>query len=218
MARSGRRPGASGTREAILDAARDSFAEQGFDATTIRGVARGAGVDAALVHHYFGTKDDLFVAAMELPVNPKEVLSRVLSGPREDLGERIVRAFLAVWDEGPARRPLIALVRSAASNERAAATVRQFLQRVVLRRVVAALGTPDAALRASLVGAQMIGLAMARYVLRIEPLASGDHETVVAALAPNVQRLLTGDLSGTPPAGALSPVPQVAAPPPPRQA
>ena len=196
MARTGRRPGDSGTRAAILEAARDSFAERGFDRTTIRGVAAEAGVDPALVHHYFGAKDDLFAAAMELPFNPAEVLPKVLSGGVDGLGERIVRLFFSVWEPEEGRRPLQALIRAATSNERAAETIRQFFQHAVITRVAQSLGSPDAELRASLVGAQIAGLAMARYILRLEPIASTDPETVVAAVAPTLQRYLTGDISG----------------------
>ena len=196
MARTGRRPGDSGTRAAILEAARDSFAERGFDRTTIRGVAAEAGVDPALVHHYFGAKDDLFAAAMELPFNPAEVLPEVLSGGVDGLGERMVRLFFSVWDSEAGRRPLQALLRAATSDERAAETIRQFFQHAVIARVAQSLGSPDAELRASLVGSQIAGLAMARYILRLEPIASTDPETVVAAVAPTLQRYLTGDISG----------------------
>ena len=196
MGRTGRRPGDSGTRAAILEAARDSFAERGFDRTTIRGVAAEAGVDPALVHHYFGAKDDLFAAAMELPFNPAEVLPEVLSGGVDGLGERMVRLFFSVWDSEAGRRPLQALLRAATSDERAAETIRQFFQHAVIARVAQSLGSPDAELRASLVGSQIAGLAMARYILRLEPIASTDPETVVAAVAPTLQRYLTGDISG----------------------
>ena len=196
MARTGRRPGDSGTRAAILEAARNSFAERGFDRTTIRGVAAEAGVDPALVHHYFGAKDDLFAAAMELPFNPAEVLPEVLSGGVDGLGERMVRLFFSVWDSEAGRRPLQALLRAATSDERAAETIRQFFQHAVIARVAQSLGSPDAELRASLVGSQIAGLAMARYILRLEPIASTDPETVVAAVAPTLQRYLTGDISG----------------------
>jgi len=108
VSRTGRRPGDSGTRAAILEAARASFAERGYDASTIRGIAGEAGVDPALVHHYFGTKEGLFAASMALPMTPGDVLPGVLAGPLDDLGERLVRLFLAVWDEPAARRPLIA--------------------------------------------------------------------------------------------------------------
>ena len=119
--RSGRRPGDSGTREAILAAAKESFAASGYDATTIRGVGRAAGVDPALVHHFFGTKQDLFAAAMDLPVDPAQMVPALLADGVDGLGERLVRMFLLVWDSTPGQGPMLALLRSAAANDQAAA-------------------------------------------------------------------------------------------------
>src|SRR5919106_6266996 len=127
MARTGRRPGASGTREAILAAARRAFAERGYQHATIRQVAELAGVDPALVHHYFGTKQGLFVAAVQLPVNPVEQLSAVLADDPELVGQRMIGVFLSVWDLAANNSPLLALVRSAVSDEQAAAMLREFI-------------------------------------------------------------------------------------------
>ena len=190
--RTGRRPGDSGTREAILAAARSSFGGAGYRATTIRGVARAAGVDPALVHHYFGTKDELFVAAMELPADPVQILPRLLADGVEGLGERLVRNFLAVWDATPGQGPLLALLRSALGHEEAAAMLRDFLTSAILGPLARAAGGPGAEMRASLAASQMVGLALARYVLRLEPLASADADTVAAAVGPTLQRYLTG--------------------------
>jgi AcrR family transcriptional regulator len=194
--RTGRRPGAPGTRESILRAARAAFGAEGYDGATIRRIASGAGVDPALVHHYFGTKERLFVEALRLPVRPSEVLPTVLDGPRKTLGERLVRTFFAVWDPAASDRPspLVALVRSAATNERAARMLRQFVGRELLGRVVRALDVEDAAIRGALVGSQLVGVAMFRYVLRLPPLANASVEDLVRALAPTIQRYLTGDL------------------------
>jgi len=194
VSRTGRRPGDSGTRAAILEAARASFAERGYDASTIRGIAGEAGVDPALVHHYFGTKEGLFAASMALPMTPGDVLPGVLAGPLDDLGERLVRLFLAVWDEPAARRPLIAVIRSATSHALAATMMREFVEHALVGRIAARLDSHDAHLRASLVSSQMVGIALTRYVLRLEPLASSDHDEVVAAVAPTLQRYLTGSL------------------------
>jgi AcrR family transcriptional regulator len=198
--RTGRRPGATSSRETILEAARASFAEQGYDATSVRGVARSAGVDPALVHHFFGSKEALFAAAMPLPVDFSAVLPAVLAGPRGRLGERLVRFFLGLWEDDAARMPLLALVRSAVTHEQAAETIRGFLTEAVLRPVAAAVRAPDPGLRATLVGSQLVGLAMVRYVVRVEPIASADVETVVRWVAPTVQRYLTaaGQGAGTP--------------------
>jgi AcrR family transcriptional regulator len=180
----------------VLDAAREAFAEKGFDGATIRGIATAAGVDPALVHHYFGTKDALFLAAVEAPADPADLLPEVLAGDQDGLGERILRMFLQVWD-GPIQSAGLALVRSAVANEWTARLLREFLVTRVIRRVV---GTLDVApeereVRGSLVASQLVGLVMARYVLRIEPLASASRESLVAALAPTLQRYLTGEVS-----------------------
>jgi AcrR family transcriptional regulator len=195
MARTGRRPGASGTREAILDAARRAFAELGYQRATIRGVADLAGVDPALVHHYFGTKQALFVAAVQLPVNPVEHLMAVLAEDPSQAGRRMVETFLAVWDHAASQSPLLALVRSAVGDEHAAAMLREFITEEVLGQIARRLGSPDARLRATLAGSQIIGLAMARYIVKVEPLASAPPEQVAAAVGPTLQRYLTGDLA-----------------------
>ncbi len=195
--RTGRRPGNPATRDAILDAARAAFAQRGFDGTTIRAIATEAGVDPALVHHYFGSKDQLFLAAMQAPIDPRELLPKVLAGDREGLGERLVRMFVAVWDS-PAGAAGVALLRSAVSNEWTARLLREFLTTQVLRRVLDHLDVDPAEvpLRGSLVASQLIGLALMRHVVRLEPVASAAPETLVAMVGPTVQRYLTGELPG----------------------
>ncbi|MEV2241367.1 TetR family transcriptional regulator [Micromonospora sp. NPDC049891] len=195
--RSGRRPGNPGTRETILDAARATFAERGFDASTIRAIAASAGVDPALVHHYFGNKEQLFLAAMRFPVDPRELLPKVLAGDRAALGERLVRMFVTVWDS-PAGVAGVALLRSAVSSEWTARLLREFLTTQVLRRVLDQLDVDPAEvpLRGSLVASQLVGLALMRYVIRLEPVASVAPETLIAMVGPTVQRYLTGDLPG----------------------
>jgi AcrR family transcriptional regulator len=195
MARTGRRPGVSGTREAILGAARRAFAEHGYQHATIRGVADLAGVDPALVHHYFGTKQELFVAAVQLPVNPVEQLMAVLNEDSEQAGRRMVETFLSVWDHAATQNPLLALIRSAVGDEHAAAMLREFITEEVLGQIAHRRGSADARLRATLVGSQIIGLAMARYIVKVEPLASAPPTQVVAAVGPTLQRYLTGDLA-----------------------
>jgi AcrR family transcriptional regulator len=150
-------------------------------------------VDPALVHHYFGNKDKLFLAAIEAPANPADLLPEVLAGGRDNLGENIVRLLLRVWD-GPMRPAALALVRSAVGNEWTAKLLREFLVSQILRRVVGTLGLPTAEreARGSMAASQLIGLVMARYVLKVEPLASASPESVVAAIGPTVQRYLTG--------------------------
>ena len=193
--RSGRRPGNQDTRQSILDAAQAVFAERGFDNASIRAIATAAKVDPALVHHYFGTKDKLFLASMNSPIDPAEVVPRAMAGPREQAGERLVRMFLGVWD-APSGTAAVALLRSAMSNEWTARLMREFVITQVLRRAIAELGMEgeDAKLRTALVATQMAGIAVVRYILKVEPVASADSETLVRAIAPNVQRYLTGDL------------------------
>jgi AcrR family transcriptional regulator len=191
MARTGRRPGRSGTREAILAAARESFTASGYDKASIRDIARRAGVDPALVHHYFGAKHELFSAAMEMPLDVASVLETVVQGDRERIGERIVALLLSVWDSRGDRSPLIALIRSAVTSEEAARMLREFMVSVLFVRVAEAL---DAPLRASLAASQIMGLMVARYIVRVEPIASAPAPVVIAAVGPNLQRYLTGDL------------------------
>ena len=195
-ARTGRRPGPNRTRAAILAAARASFAAIGYDATTIRAVARDAGVDAALVHRFFGSKEQLFAAAMELAVSPSELVERLLADGVDGVGARLVEALLTLLDAPVARAPFLALIRSAVSNEQAATMLREFLTREVLGRLAAAAAPDVPELRASLAGSQVVGLAMARYVVRVPPLADADPAVVAAAVGPTIQRYLTGSLRG----------------------
>jgi AcrR family transcriptional regulator len=196
--RTGRPPGSPPNREGILAAAREQFAERGYDGATIRGIAAGAGVDPALVHHYFGSKADLFAAALSLPVSPADVLDRVLDGPLDGLGERLLRGILDLWsaDVDGMGGTIVGLLRSAATHEDAARMVREFVSREALGRIAEALDLPQPHLRAALAGSQIIGLALARYVVRIEPIASAGAETLVACYAPTLQRYLTGPLPG----------------------
>jgi len=190
----GRRPGESGTHEAILLAARLEFGESGYEGATIRAIAARAEVDPALVHHYFGSKEQLFEVAIELPVSPAELLPALLAGDRERLGQEIVERFLTVWEEPHNRPVFMAMLRSVISNEQAADLVRRLLVKEIFGPLAIALGVPDAELRATLAGSQFIGLALMRYVGRVEPLASADVGTVATAVGPTIQRYLTGDI------------------------
>jgi AcrR family transcriptional regulator len=193
--RTGRRPGDSGAREAILREARQRFGSAGFSGTTIRGVARAAGVDPALVHHYFGTKDELFAASLELPFDPSVVVPALLAEGMDRLGERVVRVLLGAWDATPGQGPLLALLRSAVSDERAAQSLRDFLTRVVLGPLARAAGPDRAELRASLAASQVVGLAMARYVVRLEPLASATPDELAPMVGPMLDRYLQAQTS-----------------------
>jgi AcrR family transcriptional regulator len=194
VGRTGRRPGESGTQQAILDAARTAFTETGYDGATVRGIAREAGVDPALVHHYFGTKEHLFVSAMQFPIDPAVIIPALLAPGFDGLGERIVRMFLTVWDSPESSHPFIGLLRSAMTHEKSAAMMREFVTSAIFGRVTVALDVERPQLRANLVASQLIGIAFARYILRVEPLASTPTDELVPIVAPTLQRYLTGDL------------------------
>lgn len=190
--RVGRRPGRSGTREEILAAARSRFAELGYEGATIRRIAADAGVDPALVHHYFGTKEQLFAAAVRLPFTPSEVLAEALRVEPEHMGEAIVRAALTAWEGPEAREAAMGLIRAAASNERAAAMLRGFVEAAIIGPISRAIPAPDAPLRAALIASHVVGLALARYLVRVEPLASASPDELVRRIGPTLQRYLTG--------------------------
>jgi AcrR family transcriptional regulator len=199
--RAGRRTGESGTREAILDAARRQFAGRGYDGATIRAIAAGAGVDPALVHHFYGTKEALFAAAMRLPVVPSEVITAALKdGIRPSgvsVGEHMVRTALTMWESTGLRDSFQGLLRSAVTSDQAAAMLREFLADAILGPVASVAHGADpegAAFRASMVATQMLGLALARYVLKVGPVACATIDELVAAIGPTVDRYMTGDL------------------------
>jgi AcrR family transcriptional regulator len=151
--RRGRRPGGADTRTALLDAARVEFAERGYEGATVRRIAERAGVDAAMVNHWFGGKEALFAASIDLPISPAEIHAQV---------------------------------------------VRECITKTLIGPVVTTVAPDAPTLRGTLVASQLIGLGLARYVLQLEPLASADHAAVVAAVAPNLQRFLTGPLDALP--------------------
>lgn len=189
----GRRPGTPDTRAAILAAARTSFADKGYAGTTIRGIASAAGVDAALVHHYFGTKDDLFLAALALPVDPREAIAPALVGGPDGAGERVLRVFVGVWDD-PANTPVLVALARTMLDPSDSRLLRDGFLPVVLFPVGRSLGLDRPELRMSLVASQVLGLIVTRYLLRLEPLASLSADAVVSAYAPTIQRYLTGDV------------------------
>ncbi|HYJ75999.1 MAG TPA: TetR family transcriptional regulator [Kineosporiaceae bacterium] len=192
--RRGRRPAGEDRRGDILAAAREEFARRGFDGATLRGIARAAGVDPRLVHHYFEGKDDVFTAAFELPVRPQDVVDPVLAPGPDGIGERLVRLFLSVWDSPPGRQRIVALLSASLTSEAGARMLREFLTREVFARIVAALRADDPELRASLAASQMMGLVVARYVVALEPLASLEPDDVVEVIGPTLQTYLAGPL------------------------
>ena len=190
MPRSGRRPGPGDTREAILEAARELFGGAGYTATTIRGIAASAGVDPALVLHYFGSKEAIFRAAMELPFEPAAVLPALVAAGRDGLGERLALFFLELW-ESPRGSALLGVVRSVVGSPEAASMFRDHLTREVLSRLAVAAEVDEPQLRTGLVASQLVGLAIARYVVRTEPLATAPAADVARWVGPTLQRYLT---------------------------
>jgi AcrR family transcriptional regulator len=190
----GRRPGTPDTRAQVLAAARTSFAERGFRGTTIRAVAGAAGVDPALVHHYFGTKDDLFLAALEMPVDPREVLAPVVAQGPDGAAERLLRTFLAVWDEPDTQVRLLAVVRSVLDEEGGRLLKDGFIP-VVVGPVLAQLVADRPEVRIPLVASQVVGLIVTRYVIALPAMAEMPPDDLVARMAPVLQHYLTGDLA-----------------------
>jgi AcrR family transcriptional regulator len=191
--RRGRRPGGEDTREQLLDAARAVFAERGYNGATVRAIADRAGVDAAMVNHWFGNKEGLFTAALNIPINPLTIVNEVAPGDPEHLAERILARFLQVWDATGAGQ-FAALIQSVATHDAAAGMLRDFVTKILVARLVAEVAPDRPELRGELAGSHLMGMAFARYVLKVEPLASTDHATLIAAVAPSIQRYLTGPL------------------------
>lgn len=193
--RRGRRPGGTDTREALVNAAREVFVEQGYDGATVRTIATRAGVDAAMVNHWFGGKEGLFAeAVLKLPFNPKDVVERLLAAAPEDIGVTIVRSFLTIWDT-TGGGVFTALMRSITSHEEAATALKDFFFKHVFSHVIARLAPDNHEFRATLVATQIVGMGMVRYVAKFEPLASADIDTMAAAIAPTFQRYITGKIT-----------------------
>ncbi|MEU2210088.1 TetR/AcrR family transcriptional regulator [Streptomyces hygroscopicus] len=179
------------TRDRILTAARNEFARHGYDKTSIRGIAKVAEVDPALVHHYFGTKERVFEAAIELILAPAMNAPEVVHGSQEGAGERLARFMFGVWENPATRLPVLAVLRSALTNEAAAAVLRGLIERRVLLRMAGELTVPDPEFRAQLAAGHLIGITMLRYVLRMEPIASAEIDDIVAMVGPTLERYLT---------------------------
>ncbi|MGH6657554.1 MAG: TetR family transcriptional regulator [Actinocrinis sp.] len=189
--KTGRRPGGADTRQDILDAARTEFAAHGYENTSMRAIARSAEVNAALLHHYFGTKDQLFLAALDFPLQPRALVAQVLDGERDTVGERLVRFAFALLENPASRERALAVLRAAATNEPMARLLRGFMAREVVHPVAAALDVPKPQLRAELAMTQIVGLIMGRYVLAVEPLASTPVDELIPLLGATLQRYLT---------------------------
>ncbi|WP_410568833.1 TetR/AcrR family transcriptional regulator [Amycolatopsis sp. cmx-4-61] len=191
--RRGRRPAGQDTRTALVEAARAVFAENGYDGATVRAIATRAGVDAAMVNHWFGSKEGLFAqAVLELPFDPMELQQALRDGPDDELGERIVRTFITRWDSAGGGQ-FVALIRSVTGHEQAGHVLRDFFRKF-FSAVITSIGSDRTALRMNLCATQMVGLGVVRYVAKFEPLATEEVEVLVRAIAPNLQRYLTGEI------------------------
>jgi AcrR family transcriptional regulator len=194
--RPGRPRGQSDTREKILLSARELFARNGFDRTSVRSIASAAGVDAALVHHYFGTKQQLFAAAIHIPIDPMQVLGPMRETPVAELGWKLPALLLPLWDS-ELGSGFIATLRSLLAGEDVS-LVRSFLQEVISVEVGRRVDDPPGSgrIRVQFVASQLVGVVMARYILKLEPFASLPVEQIAETIAPNLQHYLTGDLPG----------------------
>ncbi len=196
--RPGRPPGNSNTRERILKKARDLFARNGISNTSIRAVAAAAGVDSALVHHYFGTKEKLFAAAVQVPIDPMDVIGPLQDVPVEELGHAILSMLLPLWDS-EIGAGFIATLRSIVAGSEVN-LFRTFIQDVIAVEVGSRVDSPPGSgiVRIQLVASQLVGVIMTRYILELEPFASLPAQQIADTIAPNLQRYLTGDLPDLP--------------------
>ncbi|MFZ0835206.1 MAG: TetR family transcriptional regulator [Mycobacterium sp.] len=196
--RPGRPAGASGTREGILLSARELFARKGIDKTSIRAVAAAAGVDPALVHHYYGTKQQLFAAAIDVPVDPMEVIGPIRDTPVDEIGYTLPSLLLPLWDS-EAGQGFIATMRSLLAGSDVT-LIRSFLQDVIAAEIGPRVDNPPGSgrIRIQFVASQLVGVVIARYILELDPFKSLPVEQIAETIAPNLQRYLTGDLPGWP--------------------
>ncbi len=192
--RPGRPAGNSDSRDRILESARVLFARNGIANTSIRAVAAAAGVDSALVHHYFGTKEKLFAAVVHIPMDPMEIIRPLRLVPVEELGRTIPSILLPLWDS-EVGAGFIAALRSILTGSEVN-LFRSFIQDVIGVEVGARVDDPPGTgiIRIQFVASQLVGVLMARYILDLEPFRSLPVEQVAATIAPNLQRYLTGDL------------------------
>ncbi len=191
----GRRTGTSTTRAEILTAARAQFAEHGYDGSSLRAIGTAAGVDAAMISYFFGSKQALFREALELPMDPAVMLPVVLEGDPAQVGHRLATLMAQVLSDDQMRQRIVALIRSASRENAAAELIRDTLTDALLVPIAEHLGAPDAAYRAGLAMSQIAGLTLARHVIGLAPLAEAGTDELVAALGPTLQRYLTGDLT-----------------------
>ncbi len=188
--RRGRPRGGSDARDRIIAAATDEFGQLGYDGATMRGIAARAGVDAALLHHYFGTKADLFTTTVDVPIRPDVDIPALLAADREDFGAHLVRYVLEQWEKPAMRRRGVVLLRAALGNRLTTPLLAGFLSRELLGRIAAQLDVPDADFRAGLVASQVAGLLVTRYIVELKPMTEASIDELVDRIGPTVQRYL----------------------------
>ena len=191
MSKPGRRAGAPDTRADILEAARETFSEKGYNRATIRSIAVSAGVDPALIHHYFGNKEALFAASIDIPFPPAERVVAAFADAGGGTGRLLAETFFSVWEQERPRASLLGMLRSAMGGEdRAVEAFRQFVTGEIQDRIAPMIGGEDARLRALLMASHLVGIAMTRYVVRLEPIASTSIEEIIDLVAPRIQSYL----------------------------
>jgi AcrR family transcriptional regulator len=197
MPRTGRRPGPTSTRATILDAARRRFAAVGFDSASLRAIADDAGVDPAAVLHFFGSKQRLFRAAVGWPFDPAAVEPQLTPAADESIGARLARTFFGYWEDPTTGPAFSALLRSAMTHAESASLLRAFVSHELFSRIAGMLGGPDAGLRVELASGHLVGVAVLRYILRVEPIASVSVAELVTRLEPALDRYIGAvDLEG----------------------
>ncbi len=194
QAKAGRRPGPNTSREGILAAARHQFADLGYDRATVRSIATEAGVDSRLVTHFFGTKQELFLSVVEPPFAAQQVFPNLLAGDQSEIGLRVAQFIIKLLETEGSRRVMTGMLRAATTEPKVVPLVREFLSRRLLGPLAENLGSDQPSLRASLIGSQVVGLVMARYIIGVEPLASESAERVAKAIAPVLQHYLVDPL------------------------
>ncbi|MFN6551848.1 TetR/AcrR family transcriptional regulator [Mycolicibacterium septicum] len=194
--RPGRPAGPSDRRERILASARELFSRNGIDKTSIRAIAADAGVDAALVHHYFGTKTQLFAAAIHIPIDPMTVIGKLKEVPVEQIGHTLPSILLPLWDSEIGKGFVATLRSILAGND--VSLVRSFLQEIIIGEIGPRVDNPPGSsrVRIQFVASQLVGVAMARYILELDPFATLPADQIAETIAPTLQRYLTGDLPG----------------------
>jgi AcrR family transcriptional regulator len=192
--RTGRRRGGGDSRQQILEVARKEFGDHGYDRATVRRIAQGARCDSALIHHFFGTKENLFAAAMAVPVEIDELVAQLPGRPPEAVGQDVARALIEMWEPGQTRIVLLGLLRSSFCHDQAVAMIHDILVKQTIEPMVRALSCDQVELRSDLIAAHILGLAFARHVIEAEPLASLSVDDLVRFTGPTVDHYLRDEL------------------------